>query len=184
MPQPRLPSPPFLLISISISILLTLTTPAPPPPRIHNPARIQCDPSTPRPTTPSLHTCDLFLALLSQKAHQEPPGAFKYYGRHMGSCPLCVNLPVIMHFGGNRECAALIAVDEEDAGEFSVFGLMDLWRALRDVVGVCWVGEGRNGRGYPGGMTAWAGFVNGGNGTRGVEKKSRGGGEGGNVMVL
>ncbi|KAL8684156.1 MAG: hypothetical protein Q9224_006562, partial [Gallowayella concinna] len=101
----------------SIFFMFATAHPASPHP-IHHSARIKCDPRTTRPMDPAFQDCDLFLGALSVKAHGEPPGAFRYYGRNIGSCPLCVNLPVILHFGAIGECAALIDVDDKHAMDF------------------------------------------------------------------
>lgn len=69
-------------------------------------------------------------------------------------------LPAIVHIG-RHACAAVIDVDDKDEKDFSVFDMKDLWQALSDVVGICWLGEKHNGRGYPGSQTAWTGFVRG-----------------------
>ncbi|KAL8778232.1 MAG: hypothetical protein Q9213_007511, partial [Squamulea squamosa] len=100
---------------------------------------------------------------LATRAQKQPRGEFRYYGRNIGDCDLCVNLPVIMHISrsGGYECAALIDVDEEHATTFSVFDFRDLWRALSELLRVCWLGEMHNGKGYPGSQTAWTTFVKG-----------------------
>ena len=120
--------------------------------------RIQCDARTQRPLKPSFQDCQDFLWALSVKSHQEPIGAFKWYGRNLGPCDDCVQLPTLVSFEGQR-CAAVIDVDDKDRRDFSVFDLRELWQALSDVVKVCWLSEKHNGRGYPGSQTAWAGFV-------------------------
>ena len=43
----------------------------------------------------------------------------------------------------------------------AVFGLLDLWRALSNVVEVCWLRENHNGRGFPSGPSVWAAFTRG-----------------------
>ena len=52
-------------------------------------------------------------------------------------------------------------MDDAHDSELSIFGLNDLWQALNDVVGLCWLRERHNGKGYPGRQAAWAGFVKG-----------------------
>ena len=122
--------------------------------------RIQCDGRTERPNDLFFQDCQKFLWDLSLKSHEEIQGSFKWYGRNLGPCEDCVNLPTIVHFGKQR-CAGLIDVDDKFKWDFSVFDLKELWQALSDVIRVCWLGEKHNGRGYPGSQTAWAGFVKG-----------------------
>ncbi|KAL8705553.1 MAG: hypothetical protein Q9201_001331 [Fulgogasparrea decipioides] len=120
----------------------------------------ECDARTRPPRRPSLISCDNLLWTLRNKADQEPPGAYKWYGRHLDPCDQCVELPAVIHFG-RQQCAIVIDVDDEHEDDPSIFGLRDLWEALHDVIRVCWVQEFHNGRGYPGGQAAWAGFVRG-----------------------
>ena len=122
--------------------------------------RISCDARTKPPVEPSFQDCHDFLWDLSIKSHEEPQGAFRWYGRNLGPCVDCVKLPTIIH-NRKQKCAALIDVDDKDSLEFSVFDLKELWRALSDMVGVCWLREKHNGRGYPGSQTAWAALVRG-----------------------
>ena len=120
--------------------------------------RIRCDTRTKPPTRPSFQDCQGFLWDLSVKSHQEPAGAFKWYGYELGPCDDCVELPTLVIFR-NRRCAGLIDSDDKNHQDFSVFDLKELWQALSGVVGVCWLGEKHNGIGYPGSQIAWAGLV-------------------------
>ncbi|KAL8721899.1 MAG: hypothetical protein Q9181_007610 [Wetmoreana brouardii] len=140
----------ILRILLLFSTLFSFCTSRPP----------ECDARTRPPRSPSLLSCENVLWTLRQKAQQEPPGAYKWYGRHLDPCDQCVQLPTIIHFGRKR-CAIAIDVDDEHDDEPSIFDLGDLWEALRDVIQVCWMRENHNGRGYPGGQVAWAGFVKG-----------------------
>ena len=117
-----------------------------------------CDPRTKPPTEPSFQDCQNFLEVLSIRAQQEPPGTFKYYGRNIGSCDECVELPTIIFFKGRR-CAALIDVFDKQKRDISIFDLRDLRKALGQLVSQCWLGKRQNGVGFPGDMTAWAGFI-------------------------
>ncbi|KAL8947959.1 MAG: hypothetical protein Q9222_005806 [Ikaeria aurantiellina] len=141
-----------------ISVLLTICTSKPiSTPPLRNAPRIQCDSRTKRPIRPSLNNCETFLENLSILSHKEKPGTFKYYGRNIGPCAQCVQLPTIIHIGKSK-CAAVIDVDDKDAKDFSVFDTHDLWQALHAVIGVCWLGKKQDGRGFPNSQTAWAGF--------------------------
>ena len=122
--------------------------------------RTQCDPRTAPPIRPSFQDCHEFLWDLSIKSHTEPQGAFKWYGRNIGPCDDCVELPTLVYFK-DRRCAAVIDVDDKDRQDFSVFDLKDLWQALSGMVEDCWLRKRRNGRSYPGSQTAWAGLVEG-----------------------
>ena len=75
----------------------------------------------------------------------------------MDACNECVKLPVVVR-SGKGQCAAVIDVDDENEQELSIFGLMDLWHALSDMVSVCWLKAGLDGRGYPDRQYAWAQF--------------------------
>ena len=121
-------------------------------------SRIRCDKRTKPPTMPSFQDCQGFLWDLSVKSHQEPRGAFKWYGHQLGPCENCVELPTLVRFQG-RQCAGFIDSDDMDHRDFSVFDLTELWQALSGVVGVCWLEEKHNGIGYPGSQTAWACLV-------------------------
>ncbi|KAL9581651.1 MAG: hypothetical protein Q9212_003773 [Teloschistes hypoglaucus] len=59
----------------------------------------------------------------------------------------------------NLRCAAIIDVDDSDDQDIAVFGLDDLWEALSDMVGKCWLKENHNGRGYPSGAAVWAALI-------------------------
>lgn len=50
-------------------------------------------------------------------------------------------------------------MDDQHENEVSIFGLRELWQALGDVLDVCWLGQRRNGQGFPGGQMAWARLV-------------------------
>ncbi|KAL8827692.1 MAG: hypothetical protein Q9170_006909 [Blastenia crenularia] len=141
---------PITLLVILFFGLVTICSSTPP----------QCDARTKPPTNPSFYNCQEFLEILSIEASREPRGAYKYYGRHLEPCQLCVKLPVIIHYG-TINCAAIIDVDDEHEKDLSIFGIIDLRQALADVVGVCWLGKRCNGRGFPAGMPAWAGFTRG-----------------------
>lgn len=121
---------------------------------------IECDPRTKRPTNPSLNDCEDFLELLNIKSHEELSGAFKRYGRDIGMCDKCVKLPAIIHFGKTK-CAALIDVDDKNAKGVDLFDFRELYQALSDVIGLCWLQKKQNGRGYPGFYTAWALLIRG-----------------------
>ena len=121
---------------------------------------VQCDSRTKPPIRPSFQDCQGFLWDLSIKSHAEPRGAFKWYGRNIGPCDDCVELPTLVYFK-DRRCAAVIDVDNKDRREFSVFDLNELWQALSGVVEVYWLRERQNGIGYPGSQTAWAGLAEG-----------------------
>ena len=122
--------------------------------------RTQCDPRTEPPIRPSFQDCQTFLWDLSIKSHTEPQGTFKWYGRNLGPCDDCVELPTLVYFKDGR-CAAVIDVDDKDRQDFSVFDLKDLWQALSGMVEACWLRKRQNGRSYPGSQTAWAGLVEG-----------------------
>ena len=122
--------------------------------------RIECDPRTKRPTNPSFNDCEEFLEHLSIKSHNGPSGAYKWYGRNIGMCDECVKLPTVIHFG-NLKCAALIEVDDGNEKEIDIFDLRDLWLALSNVIGFCWLRERHNGRGYPSSHKTWEAFVRG-----------------------
>ena len=119
----------------------------------------QCDPRSNPPTKPSFQDCEAFLWNLSKLSHQDR-GAYKWYGRQLDPCKECVKLPTIIHWK-NFRCAAIVDVDDADEEEIVVFGLTDLWRALSDVVGFCWLREQHNGRGYPSGSAVWAALIRG-----------------------
>lgn len=113
-----------------------------------------CDVRTKPPIKPSFQDCQTFLWNLAQRSHKDPQ-AYRWYGRHLDACPECAKLPTIMHWK-NLRCAALIDVDDADEREIAVFGLDDLWKALSNMVGKCWLKENHNGRGYPSGAAVWA----------------------------
>ncbi|KAI4232882.1 MAG: hypothetical protein LQ349_004734 [Xanthoria aureola] len=162
--MPAQPTIPILLLLI----LATLSTTAnlrPTPYPLSRPPRVQCDPRTKPPTTPSPQDCATFLSHLLNTARREPPGAYKYYARHIGTCAECVDLPAVLCFGRASRCAAVVDVDDDDGEDetaLSIFGLTDLWEALEGVVQRCWLkGDVRkrcNGRGYPANFPAWAGL--------------------------
>lgn len=120
--------------------------------------RIKCDTHTKPPKVPSVKDCEKFLWELSIKAQAEPKGAYKYYARDIDPCKECVKLPTIIHFGALR-CATVIDVDDGQEAELSIFGLTDLYAALSQVVGTCWLRQMHNGVGYPAAMAAWAGLI-------------------------
>ncbi|KAL8860179.1 MAG: hypothetical protein Q9178_003443 [Gyalolechia marmorata] len=97
-------------------------------------------------------------------AKQEPPHAYKFYGRNIGTCSECTDLPFKLLFGQSR-CAVLIDVNDADEKALSIFGLRELHNALQGVLEECWLNRDPakrlNGRGYPGSMPAWAAFVKG-----------------------
>lgn len=131
-----------------ISTLFTLGVSRPP----------ECDARTKPPKDPPVIACNDFLEYLSIKAHRQPRGEYRWYGRKLEPCDQCVKLPTIIHHGDLR-CATLIDVDDENEDVPSIFGLSDLRQALSDVLGFCWLVKKRNGRGYPGGQAAWAAFT-------------------------
>lgn len=117
-----------------------------------------------RPTNPSIRECRVFLYSLLRKAEVEPSGAYRWYGRRLDACPECVKLPSIIYSGHHR-CAALIDVEDEYEDEVSIFGLIDLWRALGLVMKMCWIDQKQNGRAWPAGQIAFARFTR---GTQGI----------------
>lgn len=120
----------------------------------------ECDARTKPPKDPPVIACNDFLEYLSMKAHSQPRGEYRWYGRNIGPCNECVKLPTIIHHSG-LGCATLVDVDDEKEDVPSIFGLSDLRQALSDVLGICWLTKKRNGRGYPGGQAAWAAFTQG-----------------------
>lgn len=117
----------------------------------------ECD-GTERPRTPTLRDSQEFLLSLYKRAIAETPGAYRWYGRRLEPCPECVSLPAII-YSGRRRCAALIDVDDEHEDDVSIFGLIDLWEALGEVVSVCWLSKRQDGRGYPSGQSAFARLI-------------------------
>ncbi|KAL8779175.1 MAG: hypothetical protein Q9213_007061 [Squamulea squamosa] len=126
--------------------------------------RIRCVPGTKPPTNPSYQSCMAFMWKLSERSNQEPTGAYKWYGRDIGRCSECEDLPAIVHFGAGR-CAALIDVDDNHEKDYSIFGLRDLWEALNGVIKECWLNpdpkKKLDGKGYPVKFPAWAIFTKG-----------------------
>ncbi|KAI4175129.1 MAG: hypothetical protein LQ343_001890 [Gyalolechia ehrenbergii] len=120
----------------------------------------ECDARTKPPKNPSFSECGAFLEYLSIKAHSQPPGEYRWYGRKIEACTECVKLPSIIHHG-RVKCAAIVDVDDEHEDDLSIFGLSDLRQALADVMGICWLAMKHNGRGYPGSQAAWAAFTQG-----------------------
>lgn len=121
---------------------------------------IQCDPRTKRPTEPTTQQCRYFLLELWNKASNEPPGAYRWYGRDLDPCDECVRLPSIIHYG-HAKCAAVVDVDEEHEKDLSILGLSDLYEALHGVLSVCWMEERKAGRAFPDRQSAWTTFVEG-----------------------
>ncbi|KAL8730980.1 MAG: hypothetical protein Q9181_004475 [Wetmoreana brouardii] len=119
----------------------------------------QCDSHTRAPRNPSVGDCQSFLRSLSIKA-QEPGTIYKWFGRNIEPCDQCVQLPTIIQYG-RFKCAALIDVDDEHETDVAIFDLGDVHQALLDLINVCWLAKGFNGRGYPGGQVVWAAFVEG-----------------------
>lgn len=128
------------------------------------PSLIECDPRTKPPTDPTYHECLAFTSRLYLMVKTEPPEAYKYYGRNIGTCSECTDLPFKLLFGQSK-CAVLIDIDDADEKELSIFGLRELHGALQGVLEECWLNRNPakrfNGRGYPGNMPAWAAFVKG-----------------------
>ncbi|KAL8829160.1 MAG: hypothetical protein Q9191_002173, partial [Dirinaria sp. TL-2023a] len=150
--------PRFLLtLFLLLSTVLTLSTSYPP--------RIKCDTRSKPPKDPSFQDCSEFLWELSIKAHAEPQGSYKWYGREIDACTECVKLPTIIHIG-TLKCATVIDVDDARETDLSIFGLTDLNAALSDVIGTCWLRQMHNGVGYPGAQAAWAGLIKGFTGLR------------------
>lgn len=119
----------------------------------------QCDPRTKPPTKPSFQDCQTFLWNLAERSHKDPH-AYKWYGSRIEPCAECVKLPTIIHWKNFRS-AALIDVDDEDEQDIGIFGYHDLWKALSDIVGDCWLKERHNGRGYPSASNVWAALIRG-----------------------
>lgn len=117
--------------------------------------RVECDAETRPPATPSYKTCERFLHRLDQLVRKEPKGSYKWYGRHLDDCSECTKLPAFLHFD-TLSCAAIVDVSDEDDDALSIFGMVDLYEALRLMVRQCWFGHGvaadkRDGAGYPSG---------------------------------
>lgn len=159
---------PYPLLAIffftALFIHFSVTTAISPSRALGWPALIECDLGTKPPRDPTYHECLAFTIRLHLMAMREPPEAYKFYGRNIGTCSECVDLPFKLLFGQSR-CAVLIDINDADEKELSIFGLRELHGALQGVLEQCWLNRNPakrfNGRGYPGNMPAWAAFVKG-----------------------
>ena len=153
-----------IVLFTALFIHFSATTAISPSRALGWPALIECDPSTKPPRDPTYYECLAFTIRLHQIAKREPPHAYKWYGRNIGTCTECTDLPFKLLLGQSR-CAVLIDIDDADEKEVSIFGLRELHGALQGVLEECWLNRiparRCNGRGYPGNMPAWAAFVKG-----------------------
>ena len=151
--------------------------------------RTECALGSKPPTNPSYAACQTFLMALAAKAHEEPKGAYRWYGRDLDTCPECVRLPSAVQYG-RIKCALLLDVDDEHEKDVAIFGLGDLWSAASEIMGRCWIRKKMDGRAFPEGQSVWARFMPGRETIRGevgegvlVSRAEDGEREGGNGMV-